>query len=210
VRSSRLRVREATREDAEAVAKLHAESWRSAYRGAYRDEFLDGDVFVERAEVWRERLCEPSSSQFVLIAEDAGQLAGLACAYGGEDPQWGTLLDNLHVSCALQRQVLGARLVCRVGGWCRGQVPDCGLYLWVSRRTTARVPSMSAWGPRIAAEPDSTRRVEARSSLGAMPGLRSPRSQRLVLKRAKAPLDRGAHAGSDLGTRRLGSGGLRP
>jgi hypothetical protein len=131
VRSSRLRVREATCEDAEAVAKLHAESWRSAYRGAYRDEFLDGDVFVERAEVWRERLCEPSSSQFVLIAEDAGQLAGLACAYGGEDPQWGTLLDNLHVSCALQRQVLGARLVCRVGGWCRGQVPDCGLYLWV-------------------------------------------------------------------------------
>jgi GNAT superfamily N-acetyltransferase len=118
-------------QDAEAVAKLHAESWRNAYRGAYRDEFLDGDVFDERAEVWRERLCEPRSSQFVLIAEDAAQIAGFACAYGGDDPQWGTLLDNLHVRRALQRQGLGARLVCRVGVWCRAEYPDCGLYLWV-------------------------------------------------------------------------------
>ena len=34
--------------DASAIAALHAESWRSAYRGLYPDEFLDGPILEER------------------------------------------------------------------------------------------------------------------------------------------------------------------
>jgi GNAT superfamily N-acetyltransferase len=30
--------------DADAIAALHADSWRRHYRGAYSDAFLDGDV----------------------------------------------------------------------------------------------------------------------------------------------------------------------
>jgi len=34
--------------DADRIAQLHAESWRRAYRGMMRDEFLDGDAgFVD-------------------------------------------------------------------------------------------------------------------------------------------------------------------
>lgn len=32
--------------DSEAIAVLHADSWRRHYRGAYSDAFLDGDVYV--------------------------------------------------------------------------------------------------------------------------------------------------------------------
>ena len=46
-----LRFREATRADAMAVARLHAESWRVHYRGAYRDAYLDGDVVEDRIRV---------------------------------------------------------------------------------------------------------------------------------------------------------------
>lgn len=126
-----MRFREASFEDAEAVAELHAESWRASYRGAYSDEFLDGDVEHERARVWRERLSAPPGNQFVVIAEDADRLVGLACAYGLEDEQWGTLLDNLHVSPGCQRRGIGGRLVAGVGEWCRAEYPDHGLYLWV-------------------------------------------------------------------------------
>lgn len=49
-----MRFREATGADAMAVATLHAESWRAFYRGAYRDEYLDGDVFEDRLRVWEE------------------------------------------------------------------------------------------------------------------------------------------------------------
>src|SRR5437763_12653857 len=45
--------------DAAAVARLHAESWRRHYRGAYADAFLDGDVEADRRNEWSRRLQEP-------------------------------------------------------------------------------------------------------------------------------------------------------
>jgi hypothetical protein len=47
--------REATAGDAEAIAGLHADSWRRHYRGAYLDSYLDSDVADRMAE-WSGRL----------------------------------------------------------------------------------------------------------------------------------------------------------
>ena len=41
----------ANMEDAPAIAALHSESWRSAYRGLVPDAFLDGPVIDERLQV---------------------------------------------------------------------------------------------------------------------------------------------------------------
>ncbi len=129
-----MRYRQASYDDHEAIARLHAESWRTAYRGAYRDAFLDHDVEQDRARVWQERLAQPPDNQLVVLAEAAGDLVGFACAYGGEDPEWGTLLDNLHVLPQQQRAGVGARLVLEVAAWCRAHWSECGLYLWVLAR----------------------------------------------------------------------------
>ncbi|MDP9335340.1 MAG: GNAT family N-acetyltransferase [Actinomycetota bacterium] len=123
--------REATADDAPAIAKLHADSWRRHYRGAYSDEYLDHDVFDERDAAWRKRLSEPAENQFVLVAEGDSELVGFACAYGADDERWGTLLDNIHVRAERQSGGLGARLVAEVVDWCRAKYPDRGLYLWV-------------------------------------------------------------------------------
>jgi GNAT superfamily N-acetyltransferase len=123
--------REARYEDAMAIAMLHADSWRAAYRGAYRDEFLDSEVVQDRIDVWQKRLSAPPPNQLVVIAEAEGRLVGFACAYGGDDARWGTLLDNLHVRRERHRHGTGTRLVSRVATWCRANYPDCGLYLWV-------------------------------------------------------------------------------
>ena len=92
-----MQLREATGADAAAVAALHAESWRTHYRGAYRDDYLDGDVFEDRRRVWERRLSDPAANQLVVLAEEGGELIGFACCYGGEDETWGSFLDNLHV-----------------------------------------------------------------------------------------------------------------
>jgi GNAT superfamily N-acetyltransferase len=126
-----MRYREATRVDVLAIAALHAESWRFAYRGAYSDEYLDGDVFQDRVRVWQERLSSPPPNQYVILAEDTGELAGFACAYGADDERWGTLVDNLHVRPDRHRQGTGERLLAEVAGWCRTEYEGCGLYLWV-------------------------------------------------------------------------------
>ena len=123
--------RKATSEDRLAIADLHAESWRHTYRGAYRDEFLDGPVFDDRRAVWEKRLSEPPANQFVVVAEEEGRIVGLACAYGGDDEQWGTLLDNIHVQPELHGNGIGTGLVAEVVNWCLAHHPDSGLWLWV-------------------------------------------------------------------------------
>lgn len=129
-----VQLRPATIADAEAVAAIHAASWRSFYRGALSDEYLAGDVVADRIAVWSKRLGQPGQNQYVVVAETPempGRIAGFACAYAREHPEWGSLLDNLHVTQDLQGKGLGALLLRAVAAWCAALAPDCPLYLWV-------------------------------------------------------------------------------
>ncbi len=124
-------LRSATPADAEAIAAIHAASWRSTYRGALSDEYLAGDVVAERITVWSKRLGHPAGNQYVVVAEEAGRVAGFACAYAREHPEWGSLLDNLHVVQEQQGRGLGAALLRAVAAWCAEVAPDSPLHLWV-------------------------------------------------------------------------------
>ncbi len=123
--------RRARPEDAGAIARVHAESWRVAYRGALRDAFLDGDIVRDRMIVWTERLSAPPANQLVVIAEDDQGVVGFACAYGRDDERWGTLLDNLHVRGGRQKLGVGTHLMSEVALWCAANYSGGGLYLWV-------------------------------------------------------------------------------
>ncbi|MGW8246840.1 MAG: N-acetyltransferase family protein [Acidiferrobacterales bacterium] len=126
-----MNIRLATREDAEVIARLHAESWRVAYRGIFRDDFLDGDVFAERNAVWHQRLAAPRSNQAVLLAEESDEVIGFVCAYGNEDPVFGTFIDNLHVRLDQKRKGVGRELMRSVAGWSQENYPEAGIYLSV-------------------------------------------------------------------------------
>lgn len=123
--------REGRPDDAEAIATLHTESWRVTYRGIYSDVYLDGDVFDDMTRMWSERMTAPAPNQFVVLAEDDGELVGFACAYGAHHERLGTYLDNLHVRRARHGHGIGRGLVSRVASWSRTRYPDTGLYLGV-------------------------------------------------------------------------------
>jgi ribosomal protein S18 acetylase RimI-like enzyme len=97
--------------DAITVADLHATSWRSAYRGMLRDEYLDADVAGDRRQVWTGRLGAPVDSDFGFIAEAAGGAVGFVFLCGHADDVWGTLVDNLHVLPGLKGRGIGRRLL---------------------------------------------------------------------------------------------------
>lgn len=118
--------------DAEAVARLHAASWASAYRGLLRDDYLDGPVADERLALWQRRRDAPVPGQFGVVAEsDAGGIDGFAFAFAGRDPRWGTLLDNLHVRPDGRGRGLGRRLLHALADQLMRAGVDGGLHLEV-------------------------------------------------------------------------------
>ena len=128
--------RTATATDAEAIARLHADSWRRTYRGMYSDEFLDGDLVGERLSVWTPRLDDPPTNQYVCLAEHDGFLAGFICGYADEDATWGSLVDNLHVSIDFRRHGIASELMGRAADWFIANAHSPAVYLWVIEQNT--------------------------------------------------------------------------
>jgi ribosomal protein S18 acetylase RimI-like enzyme len=156
--------RRATADDAGAVARLHADSWRRNYRGAFSDAFLDGDVLADRMAVWTERLRDrppdggpgggpdgglvrrPAAT--TVVAEDGGVVIGFAHTVFDHDPTWGALLDNLHVTHDRKRSGVGRVLLVRSAAAVVEREPSDGLYLWVLEQNRAAQAFYRALGGR--------------------------------------------------------------
>jgi len=129
--------RRAVLSDADDIADLHAESWRLHYRGAYSDEFLDGDVFLDRKKVWAERLAAPRDATSTVVAATGSVIVGFVHTVFHSDPQWGALLDNLHVRADVKRHGIGRRLMVEAARSVITDDASRGMYLWVLEQNVA-------------------------------------------------------------------------
>lgn len=124
--------RVANASDAEAIAALHTDSWRRHYRGAYSDSFLDGDVLADRLTVWSNRLRRADDLSRTVVVEDRSGLIAFAHVVFDDDPTWGALLDNLHVTSRHKRRGVGSQLLGSVAQAVIEKGTD--LYLWVQEQ----------------------------------------------------------------------------
>jgi ribosomal protein S18 acetylase RimI-like enzyme len=111
-----MNIRRATSSDAAALAKVHIDAWRMAYRGLVPDSYLDSLDFDLRAERWRESLATGKRETYV--AEDDQGVLGFLTIGACRDPElagepvgeiWGIYLAPRH-----WRKGIG-RLLCRRG-----------------------------------------------------------------------------------------------
>ncbi|MEL7467258.1 MAG: GNAT family N-acetyltransferase [Pseudomonadota bacterium] len=105
-----MQIREGTSVDLEAIARIHADSWRDSYRGIMEDAFLDWQVLEDRMDAWAGRFRAPPPDFQVLVAERDATVIGFICVFADEKPGW-LLLDNLHVSEAARRRGAGQKLM---------------------------------------------------------------------------------------------------
>lgn len=74
-----MKIREATLTDAEGIAKVHVDSWRSTYKDIVPSDYLDGLSYTQRTELWNQNI--NLKENHVLVAEnDNGEIIGFACA----------------------------------------------------------------------------------------------------------------------------------
>jgi ribosomal protein S18 acetylase RimI-like enzyme len=132
-----INIRDASPSDCIAIAALHAANWRQYYRGIYSDYFLDNEVEQERLAVWQQRFSAPTANQQVIVATAGDVVLGFACLFLDEDPFWGSLLDNLHVSGLAQRSGIGKRLLQECAARILMGAKSTKLYLWVYQANEA-------------------------------------------------------------------------
>lgn len=130
-------IRDAVRDDLQAVIDLHITSWRATYRGLMPADYLDGPVSADHRDMWLERARQglstaaPEAPKLFVATDDAFGLVGFAYVIPGANDD--NLLENLHVAPERQRRGLGHRLFRHVLAWSLQAHPDRAVWLEVYR-----------------------------------------------------------------------------
>lgn len=107
-------IRRATLEDLDSIAKVHVDTWRSAYRGIVPDAYLDGLSYDGSKSVWRRAIERTDRGAGVFVAqEEGGAVVGFA-SFGPErsgDPTYDGELYAVYVLKGSERKGAGSRLV---------------------------------------------------------------------------------------------------
>jgi GNAT superfamily N-acetyltransferase len=123
-------LRDALYSDYTAIAALHAANWQQYYRGILSDNYLDNEVVQDRLHTWDERLRIPAGNQQLTVAIVNNELAGFACLFLDDDPAFGSLVDNLHVSPSKQKTGIGKLLMRECVNKVRDKAAIKKMYLW--------------------------------------------------------------------------------
>jgi len=108
-------LRDATADDAGAIAAVHVRSWRAAYRGLLPDDVLDGLSVADREGSWSRRLGELPPRTSAVVATIADVVVGVAStgpplvAAERADPAVGDLYV-LYLDPDVWRRGIGTRL----------------------------------------------------------------------------------------------------
>ena len=108
-----MRIREATPDDIPGIARVHVDTWRTAYPGIVPAEHMAG-LSYERSEArWREHAFIEGTGRFVYVAEDAMWIVGSASGGPERDgiPGYDGELYGLYVLEAYQRRGIGRELM---------------------------------------------------------------------------------------------------
>lgn len=143
-------LRDATADDAEAIAALHTANWRAAYADILDPAYLAGPIEADRRAVWHERLTSPASDLEIAVAESDGAIIGFASLFHEREPAWGGFVDNLHSAAAVRGRGVGKALLIDAARRVAAQDPQKGLYLWVFERNEGAVGFYRALGADIA------------------------------------------------------------
>lgn len=108
-------IREAVKQDAAGIAKVHVDCWRTTYKGLMPDSLLDSLSYDEREKQWDSGI--GAAHQILYVAEDNNhEIVGFACGSRREsakEPDAGDLMA-IYVLEGHQGKGFGKKLTSQV------------------------------------------------------------------------------------------------
>jgi len=125
-------IRPASIDDAQAIACVRVDCWRTTYRGMIPDAYLDAMDVDASAALWGRVLSAPANTTSVFVADDDGEVVGFAAGNRLEEPRYAldAELSAAYVRRERQRIGIGRRLVAAVAGAQQANGAH-GLIVWV-------------------------------------------------------------------------------
>ncbi|KAI8066741.1 acetyltransferase, partial [Gongronella butleri] len=138
----------ATEDDVPSLGDIAIESLRAAYRGMVPDEYLDEDVYNNRAPYWAKKVPLQSANRATVIAVDAltGEHLGfMNCEI--EDGKDDTVhLENIHVRPHAQGRGIGKFLMQQLCEWSRAKgLKRLTLHVLVENKRAIRFYEGHGW-----------------------------------------------------------------
>ena len=108
-------IRKALLQDAQAIAKVHVDSWRTTYAKIVSSEFLESLAYEQREKMWISILSEPAGQTFIFVAKTTErQVVGFVSAgplrQGESDDAYQGEIYALYLLQSYQRQGIGRDL----------------------------------------------------------------------------------------------------
>ena len=108
-------IRQATFADAEAIARVHVQSWEETYRGILPDATLDARPVTVRIAHWRDWMSR--TGRWTFVSEGDGEINGFACAFrNDEEPGFDAILSTLYVLRSAQHRGVARALLRELAG----------------------------------------------------------------------------------------------
>ena len=127
-----LTIRPATADDAQAIARVRVDCWRTTYRGLIPDAYLDAMDVDASTALWDRVLSAAPNTASVFVADDDGEVVAFAAGNMLEEPRHAlnAELSAAYVRRDRQRAGIGRRLVDAVARAQRAHGAN-GLIVWV-------------------------------------------------------------------------------
>ncbi len=134
-----MQIRRGTIADADAIARVHVDTWRAAYAGIVPAAHLASLDVTQRAQRWRENLATFGDEKFLYVAEEADRVIGFTA--GGPERDQDTVyrgeLYALYLLPACHRRGIGRALVATVARELRER-GYTNMLIWVLADNPAR------------------------------------------------------------------------
>jgi ribosomal protein S18 acetylase RimI-like enzyme len=127
-----MNIRRATPDDADAIAKIHVDSWRSAYRDLVPEAYLDKLDYGRRAQYLKNSLTEKSEEAY--LWEQDGKVFGFLtlaqCRDADVDQKTTGEICGIYLDPENWRKGIGREL-CRYSEGLLGTRGNLSIVLWV-------------------------------------------------------------------------------